>query len=72
VSGDGAEQNQKNKSAAGRVALIGFGATALAIINIATGNGEAQPQAVVILEYAALAGGVVALVGGLIMLAARN
>jgi hypothetical protein len=51
-----------------RIVLLGAGATVLAIINMATGNSEAQPLAVVILQDAALALGLLALVGGLIMM----
>jgi hypothetical protein len=47
--------------------MIGAIATGLAIINLSVGS-EAPSQPVLILEYAALALGVVALVGGLIMM----
>lgn len=46
---------------------IGAIATALAIINMSVGS-KAQPQPVLILEYAAMALGLFALVGGLIMM----
>jgi hypothetical protein len=49
------------------IAMIGAIATGLAIINLSVGS-EAPSQPVLILEYAALALGVVALVGGLIMM----
>jgi succinate-acetate transporter protein len=52
-----------------RIALLGAGATALAVLNMMTNGAEAQSPWVVILQYAALAGGLVALVGGLIMMA---
>ena len=66
--------NQNNKikkkpSTPGRIALIGAGATVLAIFNMMTNGAEAPSQGVVILQYAARAGGLVALVGGLIMMA---
>lgn len=50
----------------GRIALIGAAATALAVLNIASDT-EAQSTAVLILEYGALALGLFALIGGLIM-----
>lgn len=50
-----------------KIALLGAGATALAVINMST-DSEAQSLPVLILEYVALAGGLVALVGGLIMM----
>ena len=52
-----------------KIALFGAGATALAGLNMVTNGAEAPAQAVVILQYAALAGGLLALVGGLIMMA---
>ncbi len=59
----------RKQSNPGKVALIGAGATALAVFNIATNGSEAPSQAVMILQYAGLAGGLFALVGGLIMMA---
>lgn len=53
-----------------RMALIGGGATVLAVINMSTGS-EAQSAPVLILEYIALAAGLVALVGGLFMMMRR-
>ena len=50
-----------------RIALLGAGATALAVLNMSTGS-EAQPTAVLILEYVALACGLLALIGGLVMM----
>ena len=50
----------------GRIALLGAGATALALFNMSVGS-EAQSTPVLILEYAALALGLFALIGGLIM-----
>ena len=50
-----------------RTVLLGAGATVLALINMWTGS-EAQTQPVLILEYLALAGGLFALVGGLILM----
>jgi hypothetical protein len=50
----------------GRIALLGAGATALAILNIAIDT-EAQSMPVLILEYGALSLGLLALIGGLMM-----
>ena len=52
----------------GKIALIGAGATALAVVNMMSNGPEAPSQRVMILQYAALAGGLLALVGGLIMM----
>jgi hypothetical protein len=60
----------RNTPSGRRIALIGAGATALAVINMSTGN-EAESTPVLILEYLALAAGLVALVGGLIMMIRR-
>jgi hypothetical protein len=57
----------ERKSPARRIALLGVGATALAIINMSIGS-EAQPLPVVILQDAALGLGLLALAGGLIMM----
>ena len=54
-------------STPGKVVLIGAAATVLALINMSAG-GEASSTAVRFLEYAFLTGGLVALVGGLIMM----
>jgi hypothetical protein len=51
----------------GKIVALGAVATALALINLSTGT-EAHSTAVKILEYAALAGGLIALVGGLIIM----
>ncbi len=59
-------------SSSGKIALMGAGATALAVFNIATNGSETPSQAVMIMQYAALAGGLFALVGGLIMMAAAK
>jgi hypothetical protein len=58
---------KKTTSNSGYIITIGGIGTALAIINIATNGAEAQPQAVVILEYVCLALGLVGFVGGIIM-----
>lgn len=50
-----------------KIALLGAGATALAVVNMSTVS-ETQSLPVLILEYVALAGGLLALVGGLIMM----
>jgi hypothetical protein len=63
-------QSAKPKRAVARkIMLLGAIATGLGVINLMTNGAEAQPQAVMILEYAALAAGLFALVGGLIMMA---
>ncbi|HLH90216.1 MAG TPA: hypothetical protein VKX28_17335 [Xanthobacteraceae bacterium] len=54
-----------------RMALIGGGATALAVINMSTGS-EAQSTPVLILENLGLAGGLLGLVGGLIMMMTKR
>jgi succinate-acetate transporter protein len=59
----------RKQSSPGKIALMGAGATALAVFNMMTNGSEAPSQAVMILQYAALAGGLLALVGGLIMMA---
>jgi hypothetical protein len=51
------------------IALLGAGATALAVLNMMTNGAEAPSSAVMMLQYAALAGGLFALIGGLIMMA---
>jgi hypothetical protein len=60
-------KTEKKRSTPGYIATVGAGATALAIINMSVGK-EAQSQPVLILQYAALALGLFALVGGLIMM----
>jgi hypothetical protein len=60
-------KTEKKRSTPAYIATIGAGATALAIINMSVGK-EAQSQPVLILQYAALALGLFALVGGLIMM----
>jgi hypothetical protein len=57
------------KKSPGKFALIGAGATALAVLNMMTNGPEAPSQGVAILQYLALAGGLLALAGGLIMMA---
>ena len=54
------------KRLGGRIALLGAGATAIAVLNIAIDT-EAQSTAVLVLEYGALSLGLLALIGGLIM-----
>jgi hypothetical protein len=60
-------KSKKKPASPGKITLIGAGATVLAIINLST-NTEAPSQGVLILEYAALAGALIALVGGLAMM----
>ena len=54
-----------------KITLIGAGATALAIFNM-WGDSEAPSLPLLVLEYVALALGLFALVGGLIMMATRR
>lgn len=56
-----------SKGSGRKIALLGAGATALAVINMSIAS-EAQSLPVLILEYVALAGGPLALVGALIMM----
>jgi hypothetical protein len=58
---------KKTRSTAGYMAMLGGIGTALAIINIMTNGSEAQSQPVLALEYAALALGMLALVGAIAM-----
>jgi hypothetical protein len=57
---------EKKKTNSGRLALIGATATALAIFNMWPG-GEAPSQAVAILQWIFLAGGLIGLGGALVM-----
>jgi hypothetical protein len=52
-----------------KIALIGAFGTALGVINIMSNGAEAPSQGVMILQYGALGLGLLALVGGLIMMA---
>ena len=61
----------ENAPSGRKIALLGAGATALAVVNMSTGS-EAQSTPVLILEYLALAAGLLALVGGLIMMVTRR
>lgn len=65
-------KTEVKKANPGKIALIGAGATALAVFNIATNGSEAPSQGVMILQYAGLAGGLLALAGGLIMMASAK
>jgi hypothetical protein len=69
MSDNQSDKINKKRGTARYIALLGAGATALAIFNIMTNGAEAPSQAVTILQYAALAGGLFALVGGLLMMA---
>ena len=69
-------ENQNGKTAKRRLnprqfAMLGAIATALAAVNM-LGESEAQSLPVLILEYTALALGLIALVGGLIMMATQK
>ncbi len=70
MGGDQSGKTEK-KSPARRIALLGAMATVLAIINMSM-RGEAQPLLVVILQDVALGLGLLALVGGLIMMMMRK
>jgi hypothetical protein len=59
---------EKKKANPKNIALIGAGATVLVIVNMSTGV-EVPSQGVIILQYTALAGALLTLVGGLIMIA---
>jgi len=72
MSGSQDGNTKRTRSTPGYIATIGAIGTALAIVNIMSNGSEAQSQPVLILEYAALALGVFALVGGLIMKLAQN
>lgn len=66
------DQNVKTRnrpSNPGKIVLFGAGATALAVVNMMTNGAEAPSQGVMILQYGALAGGLLALIGGLLMMA---
>lgn len=67
VSANQDSNPKKTKSSSGNLVKIGGIGTALSIINIATNGAEAQALLVVILQYAGLALGLLALVGGIIM-----
>jgi hypothetical protein len=60
-------KTEKKQSNPRKIALLGAMATVLAVINMSVGS-EAQPLPVVILQDVALALGLLALVGGLIMM----
>ena len=69
MSGNQGDKPKKKPSTPRKIALIGAGAAVLAIFNMMTNGAEAPSRGVMILQYAALAGGLVALIGGLIMMA---
>jgi NADH:ubiquinone oxidoreductase subunit 6 (subunit J) len=63
------QQSGKSKQAvAWKIVLLGAIATALGVINMMMNGSEAPSSSVAILQYAALALGLFALVGGLIMM----
>ena len=67
-------ENQSHKAdtkraTARRIALMGAVATTLAVFNMMTNGAEAPSSAVMMLQYAALVGGLFALIGGLTMMA---
>jgi hypothetical protein len=59
---------KSRQAVARKIVLLGAIATALGLINILTNGPEAQSPVVLVLQYAALALGLFALVGGLIMM----
>ena len=65
---NGKTQNktEKKQPNPGKIALMGALATALAIFNMLPGT-EAPSQAVMIMQYVFLAGGLIALAGALFM-----
>ena len=67
MSDDQSGKKANRQSTPRKIALLGAVATVLAIINMSTGS-EAPAQAVAILQYVALGLGLLALVGGLIMM----
>jgi hypothetical protein len=62
---------EKKQVNPGRIMLIGAVATGLALFNMAT-NTEASSQAIMIMQYVFLAGGLIGLGGGLIMLMSQE
>jgi NADH:ubiquinone oxidoreductase subunit 6 (subunit J) len=63
------QQSGKSKQAVARkIVLLGAIGTALGIINMMTNGAEAPSSVVAILQYGALALGLFALAGGLIMM----
>lgn len=72
MSGNRSGKTEPKKANPSKIALISAGATALAVFNMATNGSEAPSQAVMIMQYIGLAGGLFALVGGLIMMAAAR
>ncbi len=63
------DKADKKRATARYIALLGAGATTLAVFNMMTNGAEAPSSAVMMLQYAALMGGLFALIGGLIMIA---
>ncbi len=62
-------QSGKSKQGVARkIVLLGAIATALGVINMMTNGAEAPSSAVAILQYGALALGLFALAGGLVMM----
>jgi hypothetical protein len=63
-------ETEKKRSTPRYIAVLGVVGTVLAIVNMS--GREAQSQPVLILEYAALALGLIALGGGLIVMMTRK
>ena len=70
-SGKTQNRTEKKQTSPGRLALIGALATGLAIINMSTGS-EAPSQAVMLLQYVFLAGGLIPLAVALVMMTAQK
>jgi hypothetical protein len=66
VTDNQSSKPEKKQSNPGRIILIGAVATGLALFNMAT-NSEAPSQAVMILQWVFLAGGLIGLGGGLFL-----
>ncbi len=66
------QSGQSKRAVARKIVLLGAIATGLGVINMMMNGAEAPSSAVAILQYAALAGGLFALVGGLIMMATAS
>ena len=61
-------KTEAKKPNPGKIVLMGAVATALGVFNLATNGSEAPSQGVLILQYVLLAGGLIGLAGGLIMM----
>lgn len=64
-------KSERKQSSPGKIALMGAVATALGLFNM-FGYSEAPSQAVALLQYVLLGAGLLALAGGLIMMASAK